>query len=40
MIQARASPAETTASTSMKPFDPEGKMGPSKNVPDAVTMVE
>ena len=24
----------------MKPFDPEGRMGPSKNVPDAVTMVE
>jgi hypothetical protein len=25
---------------SMKPFDPEGRQGPSKNLPDAVTMVE
>ena len=24
----------------MKPFDPEGKMGPSKNLPDAVSLVE
>ena len=24
----------------MKPYDPEGKMGPSKNLPDAVSMVE
>jgi small subunit ribosomal protein S3e len=24
----------------MKPFDPEGRQGPSKNLPDAVTLVE
>jgi small subunit ribosomal protein S3e len=24
----------------MKPYDPEGKMGPAKNLPDAVSMVE
>ena len=24
----------------MKPFDPEGRMGPSKNLPDAVNLVE
>ena len=25
---------------SMKPFDPEGRQGPSKNLPDVVTLVE
>lgn len=26
--------------TSMKPYDPEGRQGPSKNLPDAVSLVE
>lgn len=24
----------------MRPYDPEGRMGPAKNLPDVVTMVE